>query len=157
MSEFRNCNCSWCEHTRFKLISYCQCNNTHCNSIGYFDRVSRIHIRKESIKTECGFLCSFCLNVIPSRVYEEKNIHHQLSLNMCRCALCSKYRNVYEITVYCKVCDRYRKLKRMKRKDKYATTTVIRCGFECEHCRFFHIEVEKQRERIKGQVNCFGL
>lgn len=157
MSTFKSCNCSWCTHTRNKVISYSQCANSNCNSLGYFNRVSRIFVCKDKIRYECGFLCKFCQTVTPSKVSEDKNLQYQLSLKMCRCSLCTTYRNIYEMTGYCKVCDKYRKLKRMKRIDKYAMNIVTRCGFECETCRFFHIEVEEQRERARGQVNCFGL
>lgn len=157
MSEFKKCNCNWCTHTRYKVLSYVRCINLQCNSIGYFNRISRIYVSKDKLRYECGFLCNFCFNVIPSRTSEEKNLKYQLSLEMCRCALCSFYRNVYEITQYCKICNKYRKLIRMKRIDKSVSKIISRCGFLCENCGFFHIEVEKQYERIKGQVNCFGL
>lgn len=157
MSQFRNCNCTWCSHTKYKVISYCQCVNNQCNSLGYFNRVSRIFVSEDKIRYECGFLCSFCLHVIPSRISEETSLQYQLSFKMCRCSLCSTYRNIYEMVGYCRICDKYRKLKRMKRIDKYASKIISRCGFECVECRYFHIEVEEQHDRARGQVNCFGL
>lgn len=157
MGIFRQCDCSWCAHSRYKLLSYLNCKNINCKSIGYFNRVSRIDIKLNSIQWTCGFMCNVCSEIAAERITEQKKSSNQLALQMCRCELCISYRNVYEIFGYCRTCDSNRSMSRVKRVEKFHDKIIKRCGFICHHCSFFHIEIQKTSNRSIGKVNCFGL
>lgn len=154
MSVFDNCTCSWCRHSKYKLISYTQCKK--CSSLGFYERISRIDISPVKTSYSCGFLCSICFSVVTERYSEVAN-KNPISLSMCRCSFCATYRNIYEINGYCKICNMYRNLCRIKRVDKSQSSILKRCGFICSTCNFFHIEMQQSFNRSIGKVNCFGI
>ncbi len=135
MSFFTKCRCSWCTHSKCKLLSYVQCKT--CYATNFNERISRIEISVQKTAYTCGFLCSCCFRVIQERYVEESTPMYPISLKMCKCLFCSEWKNVYRVDQYCTTCNKIRNMKRIKRIDKTQPSILTRCGWLCESCSAF--------------------